>query len=173
MTEITQIHLFNIITILSLCHKNLHTQLNQQYSLFSNQTVTFFSWPPALNVEPADFLNKGPMVTIFGLQSNANLECAVDQLATHLASLNLPTVIVFGPRFKSDRVCDALRNSQIKDQVSLRWINNITVFKEKTICSYTQLLNNKCFSDYIKMSQLCLHLCNVPFTLLIFNFIMN
>jgi hypothetical protein len=109
--------------------------LHQQYSFYSYQTVTFFSWPPALNVEPTDFLNKGPMVTIFGLQSNANLECAIDQLATHLASLNLPTVIVFGPRFKSDRVCDALRNSQIKDQVSLRWINNITLFKEKTICS--------------------------------------
>jgi hypothetical protein len=99
----------------------------------SYQIVTLFSWPPALNVEPKDLLNKGPMVTIFGIQSNANLECAVDQLATNLASLNLPTVIFFGPRFKSDRVCDALKNSQIKDQVSLRWIYKITAFKEKKI----------------------------------------
>jgi hypothetical protein len=77
----------------------------------------FFSWPPPLSVEPKDFLNKGPVVTIFGIQSNANLECAVDQLATHLTSLNLPTIIVFGPRFNSSRVFDALQNSQIKDRV--------------------------------------------------------
>ncbi len=70
-----------------------------------------------MNVEPKDFLNKGPMVTIFGLNSNANLECAVDQLATHLASLNLPTVIVFGPRFNSSRVDVALKKSKIKDRV--------------------------------------------------------
>jgi len=72
-----------------------------------------------MNVEPKDFLNKGPMVTIFGLNSNANLECAVDQLATHLASLSLPTVIVFGPRFNSSRVCAALQQkSEINDRVS-------------------------------------------------------
>jgi hypothetical protein len=75
-----------------------------------------------LSVEPKDFLNKGPKVTIFGLKSNVNLECAVDQLATHLASLNLPTVIVFGPRFKLSGVCEALHHSQIKDQVSSRMI---------------------------------------------------
>ena len=62
------------------------------------------------------------MVTIFGLNSNANQECAVDQLATHLASLNLPTVIVFGPRFKSSGVLEALENSQIKDRVSFHLI---------------------------------------------------
>jgi hypothetical protein len=78
----------------------------------------FFSWPPTLNVQTKDYLNKGPMVTIFGLNSNANLECAVDQLTTHLVRLNLPTVIVFGPRFNSARVCETLQNSQIKDQVS-------------------------------------------------------
>ena len=75
-----------------------------------------------MNVEPKDFLNKGPMVTIFGLNSNANLECAVDQLATHLASLNLPTVIVFGPRFNSSRVDVALQKSKIKDQVSFHTV---------------------------------------------------
>jgi hypothetical protein len=74
-----------------------------------------------LSVEPKDFLNKGPIVTIFGLKSKANLECAVDQLATHLSSLNLPTVIVFGPRFNSSRVRDALENSQIRDQVNTQF----------------------------------------------------
>ncbi len=78
----------------------------------------YFSWPSTTSVEPMDFLNKGPIVTIFGIQSNANLECAVDQLAIHLASLNVQTVIVFGPRFKSSRVSDALENSQVKDRVS-------------------------------------------------------
>jgi len=70
-----------------------------------------------MNAEPKDFLNKGPMVTIFGLNSNVNLECAVDQLTTHLASLHLPTVIVFGPRFNSSRVCAALQKSKINKQV--------------------------------------------------------
>jgi hypothetical protein len=105
-----------------------------------------------LSVDPKDLLNKGPEVTIFGLKSKANLECAVDQLAKRLENLNLPTVIAFGPRFKSDRVCDALKNSQIKDQVSLRWINKITEFKakkntihyeQKPYVVYTQLLNKK------------------------------
>ncbi len=86
----------------------------------------FFSWPPFLNVKPKDFLNKGPMVTIFGLNSNANQECAVDQLATHLASLNLPTVIVFGPRFNSYRVDEALKKSKIKAQVSIHIVMTFT-----------------------------------------------
>jgi hypothetical protein len=80
--------------------------------------LIYFSWPPPLSVQPKDFLNKGPIVTIFGLKSNANLECAVEQLATHLASLNLPTVIVFGPRFNSAHVWEALENSQISKRVS-------------------------------------------------------
>jgi hypothetical protein len=78
-----------------------------------------------LNVKTKDFLNKGPKVTILGLNSNANLECAVDQLATHLASLNLPTVIFFGQRFDPALVCrvrETLQKSQIKDQVSKQLI---------------------------------------------------
>ncbi len=74
-----------------------------------------FSWPSTSCV---DFLNKGPIVTIFQLESKANLESAVDQLSTHLAGLNLPTVIVFCPRFRSSGVRKALENSQIKDRVS-------------------------------------------------------
>jgi hypothetical protein len=62
------------------------------------------------------------MVTIFGLNSNANLECAVDQLTTHLSRLNLPTVIVFGPRFNSACVCETLQKSQITDRVSLKFL---------------------------------------------------
>jgi hypothetical protein len=85
------------------------------------------------------------MVTFFGIQSNANLECAVDQLATHLASLNLPTVIFFGPRFLSTRVFDALRHSQIKDQVSLKWINDINVFKAKKKIPYITNKNHMQF----------------------------
>ncbi len=81
-----------------------------------------FSWPSTSCVEPKDFLNKGPIVTIFGLESKANLESAVDQLSTHLAGLNLSTVIVFGPRFKSSGVLEALENSQIKDRVSFNLI---------------------------------------------------
>jgi hypothetical protein len=131
MNVITQIHIVNILTIFSFSNKNLHTQLKTIQFLFFS-IYYFFSWPP-LSVDPKDLLNKGPEVTIFGIQSNANLECAVDQLATRLENLNLQTVIFFGPRFNSDRVCDALRNSQIKDQVSLGWINNITVFKAKKI----------------------------------------
>ncbi len=82
-----------------------------------------FSWPSTSSVEPKDFLNKGPIVTIFGLESTGNLESAVDQLSTHLANLNLPTVIVFDPRFKSSvpryqAVLQALENSQILDRVS-------------------------------------------------------
>jgi hypothetical protein len=69
-------------------------------------------------VEPKDFLNKGSSVTIYGLKSNANLECAVDQLASHLAGLNIPIAIVLGPRFNSSGVLDALQDSQIKDRVS-------------------------------------------------------
>jgi hypothetical protein len=84
--------------------------------------LLYFSWPSPSCVEPKDFLNKGPIVTIFGLESKANLESAVDQLATHLAGLNLPTVIVFGPRFNSSGVIEALENSQIKDRVSFHLI---------------------------------------------------
>ena len=132
----------------SLSNKNPNPQLNKQFNFSFYQTVTIFSWPP-LSVDPKDLLNKGPEVTIFGLKSKANLECAVDQLAKRLENLNLPTVIVFGPRFNSYRVCDALKNSQIKDQVSLRWINKITAFKakkntlhyEQKPYDHTQLLN--------------------------------
>ncbi len=81
-----------------------------------------FSWPSPSCIEPKDFLNKGPIVTIFGLTSKANLESAVDQLSTRLAGLNLPTVIVFGPRFESSGVLEALENSQIKDRVSFHFI---------------------------------------------------
>ena len=84
--------------------------------------VLNFSWPSTSCIEPKDFLNKGPIVTIFGLESKANLESAVDQLLTHLASLNLPTVIVFGPRFESSGALEALENSQIKDRVSFHLI---------------------------------------------------
>ncbi len=75
--------------------------------------------PIAFNVEPKDFLNKGPRVTIFGLQSKANLESAVDQLATHLLNLNVKIIIVLDPRLKKsqDRVCEALANSKIKNRV--------------------------------------------------------
>jgi hypothetical protein len=49
-------------------------------------------------------------------------------LSTHLAGLNLPTVIVFGPRFKSSGVLEALENSQIKDRVSFHLIfHNFTL----------------------------------------------
>ncbi len=99
--------------LLSLKFQNVETS-----SLKFNFAL-YFSWPSTSCVEPKDFLNKGPIVTIFGLESKANLENAVDQLSTHLAALNLPTVIVFGPRFKSSGVLEALENSQIKDRVSL------------------------------------------------------
>jgi hypothetical protein len=91
--------------------------VQKKYYLKFNKVQLFFSWPSP-SIEPNNFYNKGPRVTIFGLKSRANFECAVDQLATHLASFNLPTVIVFGPRINSSRVCEALENSQIKDQVS-------------------------------------------------------
>jgi hypothetical protein len=104
---------------------------NSYFSWLTN--CYFFSWPPSLNVKPKDFLNKGPMVTIFGLNSNANQECAVDQLATHLASLNLPTVIVFGPRFNSYRVDVALQTSKIKDQVSL---HIVMIFKQSNLSKF-------------------------------------
>jgi hypothetical protein len=76
--------------------------------------------PPTLSVEPKDFLNKGPRVTIFGLQSKANLESAVDQLATHLLNLNVQIIIVLDLRLKKSkgRVYEALENSKIKDRVS-------------------------------------------------------
>ncbi len=99
-----------------------------------NKLIFYFSWPPSLSVEPKDFLNKGPMVTIFGLKSKASPECAVDQLATHLSSLNLPTVIVFGPRFNSSLVCDALENSQIKDQVSQNGVTSYTMSSKLCDC---------------------------------------
>ena len=70
-------------------------------------------------MEPKDFLNKGPIVTVFAIQPKANLESAADQLENHLTNLNVPTVIVFGPRFKDhDRVCESLKNSKLKDRVS-------------------------------------------------------
>jgi hypothetical protein len=90
-----------------------------------------FSWPPPSCVEPKDFLNRGPIVTIFQLESKANLESAVDQLSTHLAGLNLQTVIVFGPRFKSSGVLEALENSQIKDRVSFHLVFHNFTFNTK------------------------------------------